>query len=108
MGSEEVSTPGGHDDQAGDAQFAQFGVVAEKGSRPGAESSERECHRAHELGRSKVPRNLELGDRTGENVFLSYSPKDCIGTPISFESQVKTRTALSPYANTLVLLAGRL
>jgi hypothetical protein len=95
MGSEKVSTPCGHDDQAGHAQFAQFGVIAEKGSRPGAEASERECHRAHELGRFKMLQNLLLGERTSENVFLSHLPKDCIGTPISFESQVKTRTGFS-------------
>src|SRR5450631_2002598 len=71
MGSEKVSTPCGHDDQAGHAQFAQFGVIAEKGSRPGAEASERECHRAHELGRFKMLQNLLLGERTSGTAALN-------------------------------------
>jgi hypothetical protein len=91
MGAEEVAAPCRHDDQTGDAQLAQFGIVAEKGSRPGAESSERQGHRAHELGRFSVLRNMILGDGgSGENVFLPFMPKDCIGTPITFECQAKS------------------
>ena len=58
MRAEEVAAPCGHDDQAGDAQFRQFGIVAEKGSRPGAQYRERQCHRAHELGRLNLVNNV--------------------------------------------------
>src|SRR5271155_3552382 len=71
--SEEISTPRRHDDQGCDSQFGQFGIVAKQGSRPGAEASERQCHRAHELDRS-----------------IDDAPKECIGTPMRFQSQEKT------------------
>jgi hypothetical protein len=55
MGAEKVAAPCGHDDQTGNSQFCQLGIIAKKGSRPTAETRERQCHRAHELGRVNHP-----------------------------------------------------
>ncbi len=57
MRAEKIAAPCGHDDQGRDPKLGQFGVVAKKGSRPGSESGERQCHRAHCLAVYSIVEN---------------------------------------------------
>ena len=96
MGAEEVSAPRGHYDQTRNPQLGEFGVVAEKGSRPAADTAERQCHRAHELGRVQIQKAV-FGKAVVQIVRASSARthsarlKDCIGTLLIFESQAKTK-----------------
>src|SRR5450631_3041895 len=101
MRAEEVAAPCGHDDQGRHPKLGQFGIVAEKGSRPGPKNRERQCHRAHFLAVYSVPETVPGGYRKNHvRTPLRYVLKDCIGTLITFESQVKTQSPVLQQANT--------
>jgi hypothetical protein len=94
--SKKISAPCGHHDQRGNSQFGQFSVVAKQGSRPGAEASERQCHRAHELDRFNGCGNPAMVMQTqNEPALLRVALKECIDMPMTFQSQEKTPRATS-------------
>jgi hypothetical protein len=80
--AEEVTAARSHDNP----ELCEFGIVAEKGSRPGAEKGEKQCRRAYGLAVLKRSGKMFL--------FVTASPNrpplhnvrnDCIGTLSAFE-----------------------
>ena len=94
MRPEEIAAPRSHYDQGRNPQLSEFGVVAEKRCCPQAETGKRQCDRAHEFGRVAVLQKTVPGLLENERARtpLRYVLEDCIGTLISFESQVKTHS----------------
>ena len=93
MGAKEIAAPSGHHDQSRDPQLREFGVIAENRSSPQAETGKRQCHRAHEFGRVPALGKAVPGlENERARTPLRFALKDCIGTLISFESQVKTNS----------------